>query len=92
MDGEQYDGNWKDGKFSGQGIKIMPDGTVYDGSWDNGLPEGFGKCKFADTSVYEGDWENETELLCSHTRNDFAGHYGVGTKRTYTFRLTAAGR
>jgi hypothetical protein len=32
-DGERYEGEWKEGKFHGKGIKTLPDGTVYDGEW-----------------------------------------------------------
>ena len=37
-DGERYEGEWKDGKFHGKGIKTLPDGTIFDGEWLEGRP------------------------------------------------------
>jgi 1-phosphatidylinositol-4-phosphate 5-kinase len=34
--GNQYIGNWKDGKRSGQGSYYWTDGSEYIGQWENG--------------------------------------------------------
>jgi hypothetical protein len=39
-DGERYEGEWRDGKFHGKGIKTLPDGTIFDGDWEDGRPVG----------------------------------------------------
>lgn len=57
-DGERYEGEWKDGKFHGKGIKTLPDGTVFDGEWFEGRPFGSGMCKYPDGAKYTGNWLN----------------------------------
>jgi hypothetical protein len=57
-DGERYEGEWKDGKFHGKGIKTLPDGTVFDGEWNEGRPFGTGLCKYPDGAKYTGNWLN----------------------------------
>ena len=37
-----YAGEWKGGKYHGQGIIEHPDGTKYIGKWKDGLPHGKG--------------------------------------------------
>ena len=36
MDGIKYVGEWKDGKYHGQGTYTFADGTVGKGIWENG--------------------------------------------------------
>jgi len=33
--GDKYVGEWKDGKYDGQGTYTWADGTVYKGLWEN---------------------------------------------------------
>ena len=40
--GDKYDGEWLDGRFSGKGIYIWESGNKYDGNWVNGRKEGYG--------------------------------------------------
>lgn len=57
-DGERYEGEWRDGKFHGKGIKTLPDGTIFDGEWTEGRPQGMGMCKYPDGAKYTGNWQN----------------------------------
>ena len=34
--GEEYEGEWKDGKVHGQGCRTFPSGAVYEGEWKDG--------------------------------------------------------
>ena len=36
--GNVYDGEWKDGKSSGEGVMKYANGNVYDGDWIHGKP------------------------------------------------------
>jgi len=36
LDGEKYEGEWKNGKRNGQGTFTYPDGSKYIGEWRNG--------------------------------------------------------
>lgn len=51
-----YRGDWKNGKYSGEGRLFYEDGSVYEGFFRNGKRHGFGKMWFADGAYYEGDW------------------------------------
>lgn len=57
-DGERFEGEWKDGKFHGKGIKTLPDGTIFDGDWEEGRPFGQGMCKYPDGAKYTGSWHD----------------------------------
>lgn len=57
-DGERYEGEWREGKFHGKGIKTLPDGTIFDGEWTEGRPNGQGMCKYPDGAKYTGMWLN----------------------------------
>ena len=50
-----YEGEFRDGKFHGQGKLIYKDGSVYEGTWENGMPRN-GKGTYKETfgRVYEG--------------------------------------
>jgi hypothetical protein len=41
-DGTFYHGDFKSGKFHGQGTIVHPDGGSYTGGWANGKQEGHG--------------------------------------------------
>jgi len=40
--GDKYDGNWKDGKKSGQGVMNFVNGDKYDGQWKDDKMNGHG--------------------------------------------------
>ena len=41
-DGTKYAGDFKNGKYEGQGVITRPNGEKYEGSFSNGLPHGLG--------------------------------------------------
>ena len=56
-DGKIYEGEWKEGKPHGGGIKFWPDGRKYDGEWCVGKPFGIGKKVYPDGKFKQGYWE-----------------------------------
>ena len=49
-DGQIYDGEWRDGKPEGLGVKTWPDGRKYDGEFFQGKPVGVGVKTYQDGS------------------------------------------
>ena len=54
-DNDIYDGDWKDNKRHGRGIRRWTDGAEYSGEWMDGDMHGIGKMKSIDGSVYDGE-------------------------------------
>uniref|UniRef100_A0A8C9T387 MORN repeat-containing protein 4 n=1 Tax=Scleropages formosus TaxID=113540 RepID=A0A8C9T387_SCLFO len=54
--GEEYHGEWKEGRRHGLGQLKFSDGTCYTGQFENGLFNGCGVLAFPDGSRYEGDF------------------------------------
>ncbi|KAJ1141003.1 hypothetical protein NDU88_007340 [Pleurodeles waltl] len=54
--GEEYHGEWKEGRRHGLGQLIFTDGTIYCGQFENGLFNGYGVLLFPDGSRYEGEF------------------------------------
>ena len=42
-DGSEYDGNFKNGKMDGQGVKTFANGNVYTGKFKDNLQHGVGQ-------------------------------------------------
>lgn len=58
VNGDEYLGQFKDGKKSGHGkIIYAATGNFYEGDWINDLPHGKGKLTEASGNVYEGDFK-----------------------------------
>ncbi len=55
--GSTYEGEFKCGKFHGQGTFIC-NGWTYVGALKNGLFEGKGKCTYKNAGFYDGQWLN----------------------------------
>ena len=53
--GEEYVGEWKNGKFSGQGT-FTHEGRVYVGNWKKGKKHGQGTYKYPNGDMYIGQW------------------------------------
>ncbi len=51
-----YDGNFKDGKYHGQGILEIPNGKEYVGEWKEGKINGYGVFTWPDGTSYKGEW------------------------------------
>ncbi|CAM4725520.1 unnamed protein product [Leuciscus chuanchicus] len=54
--GEEYTGEWKEGRRHGKGELKFADGTCYKGHFENGLFHGSGVLVFPDGSRYEGEF------------------------------------
>ncbi|KAH1168404.1 hypothetical protein KIL84_003887 [Mauremys mutica] len=54
--GEQYCGEWKEGRRHGVGQLTFADGGTYLGHFENGLFHGCGVLTFSDGSRYEGEF------------------------------------
>uniref|UniRef100_A0A674BDJ2 MORN repeat-containing protein 4 n=1 Tax=Salmo trutta TaxID=8032 RepID=A0A674BDJ2_SALTR len=54
--GEEYHGEWKEGRRHGMGQLKFSDGTCYAGQFENGLFQGSGVLLFPDGSRYEGQF------------------------------------
>merc|ERR1712151_491538 len=50
-----YDGDWVNGKATGQGIQYA-DGNLYEGFWKDGKRVGHGRMIFKSGEVYTGNW------------------------------------
>lgn len=51
-----YDGEWYDGKRSGEGVAYYENG-FYEGQWKNNCRDGLGIMTFNDGSYYIGEWQ-----------------------------------
>ena len=56
--GDQYVGEWKDGKTHGVGTLTWSDGSKYAGEWRNGLENGKGRLTWSDGTIYIGERYN----------------------------------
>jgi hypothetical protein len=53
-----YDGEWKEGDYSGTGTMIWKDGAKYNGEWQNGYRTGNGTYYWSNGQKYVGDFLN----------------------------------
>lgn len=51
-----YEGQWKNGKYDGIGIKYFVNGDVYMGHWKNDEAIGYGEYKYVEGACYRGYW------------------------------------
>jgi len=56
--GDKYIGQWKDGKYEGQGTYTFPNGDKYVGQWKDGKIEGQGTYTWTDGTKYVGQWKD----------------------------------
>ena len=56
--GDKYAGEWKNGKFHGQGTLTMAHGGKYVGEFKNGRQDGQGTITWVDGAKYVGEWKN----------------------------------
>ena len=54
----EYVGEWKNGKFEGNGTYTYEDGTKYMGDWKRGKLQGSGTIIFIDGRKYVGEFKN----------------------------------
>ena len=61
-DGARYEGEWKDGKRSGQGVYTWADGRRYEWEWKDGWRSGRGVRWLPDERTYDGAWARDRPL------------------------------
>ena len=57
--GQRYSGEWKNGRFHGNGFLIDPSGERYAGTWLEGKRNGRGTQIFPDGSKYVGEFQSD---------------------------------
>lgn len=57
--GTRYEGEWKDNRFDGVGILVLPTGLSYQGEFREGLKNGKGTLNYADSSSYVGEFKDD---------------------------------
>ena len=53
-----YKGEYKDGKFHGQGTFYYPSGKIYKGKWKDGKKQGKGTLTCTNGDKYVGNWKD----------------------------------
>ena len=61
LDGEKYEGDWRNGKYHGHGTLTFPDGTKYEGKFKDGKENGQGTYTWSSGSRYVGEWKDDKE-------------------------------
>jgi hypothetical protein len=56
--GDEYDGDWEDGKKNGQGTLTYANGGSYEGEWTDNMRDGYGVNKWANGDHYSGNWKD----------------------------------
>ena len=54
VQGDRYDGEWREGKQHGRGQKRMANGDTYIGHWASGPANGWGRKSFSNGDAQEG--------------------------------------
>ena len=57
-DGSKYTGEWKNGKWHGEGISTLRGVGTYDGEFKDDEYHGLGTFTYTDGSKYAGEWKN----------------------------------
>ena len=61
VNGDRYEGEWRNGRMHGKGVKVMANGDVYNGTWENDKAEGNGvKVSNAHWSSLVGAWQSRS--------------------------------
>ncbi|EGV99291.1 MORN repeat-containing protein 4 [Cricetulus griseus] len=80
--GEEYRGEWKEGRRHGFGQLMFADGGTYLGHFENGLFNGFGVLTFSDGSRYEGEFAqgkfNGVGVFIRYDNMTFEGEFKNG--------------
>lgn len=57
LNGDEYHGEYRNGKRCGRGVYTYISGAIYDGEYRDGKKEGTGKFTYPDGSTYEGEFK-----------------------------------
>ena len=58
-DEDKYVGEWRDGRFYGQGTYTWEDGSVYTGKWREGKMHGWGTLTLPNGDKHKGIWSKD---------------------------------
>ena len=64
QDGEVYEGEWRDDKNHGKGLRKLANGNVYDGDFEEDRYHGVGTYTWADGIIYTGTYRTYTAGCC----------------------------
>lgn len=82
--GDEYQGEWLNGKPHGEGLLVTLKGDRYLGEFQNGLFQGYGEMHYGNGDVYEGEWANGqphgTGSLSYKTGNYYEGQWVNGKR------------
>jgi len=78
VNGDSYDGEWKEGKREGRGIYEFANGDSYDGEWKEDKPEGRGIQRWADGDYYDGEWKEGRGIYKSANGDSYDGEWKEG--------------
>jgi hypothetical protein len=73
---ERDEGEFRDGKMTGHGVRSFPGGSRYEGEWRDSQPNGRGVYGWASGNRYDGEWLNNrrhgtgTETFANGDRYD----------------------
>ncbi|XP_075468488.1 MORN repeat-containing protein 4 isoform X2 [Ascaphus truei] len=85
--GEEYHGEWKEGRRHGVGQLLFADGSIYVGQFENGLFSGYGVLTFPDGSRYEGEFVQGkfqgTGVFTRYDNMKFEGEFKSGRVEGY---------
>ena len=60
INGDKYDGEWKNNMMHGQGVFEHNKGDIYNGTWKNNKKSGYGVYTYSNGDVYEGMFIEDT--------------------------------
>lgn len=62
VNGNVYEGEFKNNSYNGFGNYTSADEWSYSGEWKDNMSNGYGKCIYADGGIYEGEWVDGQRL------------------------------
>ena len=87
LNGDKYEGEFKNGNREGYGLYYYSDGNKYEGEFKNGNKEGYGIYYFSNGDRYEGEFKNDSfngnGIIISLHGDKFKGEYKNGKKEGY---------
>lgn len=82
--GDEYQGEWLNGKPHGEGLLVTLKGDRYLGEFENGLFHGYGEMHYGNGDVYEGEWvrgmPNGEGTLNYKSGNYYEGQWLLGKR------------
>jgi hypothetical protein len=80
VNGNIYQGHWKNDEKSGTGTMTYATGDMYKGNWTNSNKDGRGKMTYSNGNVYQGNWKDDekfgTGTMTYATGDMYKGEWG----------------